>query len=203
MVAHIDILIDDFIGVTQGSPEHCQHAHGCILHAIDKVFAQSGPNTPNQIETVSKKKMLKGDGGWNQHKEILGWMLNMCQGTMELTDWYKEHVLQIFVDLQNKWHFGVKKWQHIIGELHFMGAAIPGCVGLSGAMQLGLSYIKKHLICITSYLHDHHLSDFKMLTQNFATQPNAHLAEVMPDYLFTIGSINTAKSGMGRVLFTG
>ena len=34
-IAHVDVFIDDFIGLTQGSPSLCQHVCNCILHAIN------------------------------------------------------------------------------------------------------------------------------------------------------------------------
>ena len=65
-IAHADVFVDDFIGLTQGSPTLCQHIHCCILHADNRVFTQATAGTPNQKETISKKKMLKGDEGWTQ-----------------------------------------------------------------------------------------------------------------------------------------
>ena len=65
-LAHVDVFIDDFIGLAQGSPSLCQHIGCCILHAVNRVFAPATTDTPNQKETVSEKKMLKGDGSWMQ-----------------------------------------------------------------------------------------------------------------------------------------
>ena len=82
----------------------------CIMHSIDQIFTQPDERTPNRKEAVSKKKTNKGDGGWNQRKEILGWILDTHKGTMELTEWKKERVIQIFNELWDKKHIGVKKW---------------------------------------------------------------------------------------------
>ena len=30
-IAHVDVFVDDFIGLAQGSPLLCQHVHHCIL----------------------------------------------------------------------------------------------------------------------------------------------------------------------------
>jgi hypothetical protein len=57
----------------------------------------------------------------------------------------------------------MKKWQCVLGELRFMGAAIPGAAGLFGPMQLvGLKHADQHRVRITPYLYVH-LSDFKVL----------------------------------------
>ena len=55
------------------------------MHSIDEIFAQPDERTPNRKEAVAKKKLNKGDGGWSQWKEILGWILDTSKGTMELT----------------------------------------------------------------------------------------------------------------------
>ena len=56
------------------------------MHSINKIFAQPDERTPNRKEAVSEKKLNKGDGGWSQWKEILGWILDTSKGTMELTE---------------------------------------------------------------------------------------------------------------------
>ena len=81
---HVDVFIDDFIGLAQGSQHWCWNIQHCIMHAVDQVFAQQDSDTAQQKETISEKRLGKGDGGWNQHKEILGWLLDSSQGTLEL-----------------------------------------------------------------------------------------------------------------------
>jgi hypothetical protein len=154
---------------------------------------------PNRKEAVSEKKIAKGDGGWCQRKEILGWMINTCSGTMELTNRRKERVQQIFEDLRGKKRVSVKKWQRVLGKLRFMGAAIPGSAGLFRVMQLGLKHADQHQVQITPYLWDH-LTDFKMLAASVSGRPT-RLAKVVPDYPSVIGAVDSAKPGMGGVLF--
>ena len=66
-------------------------------------------------------------------------MLDSAQGTLELTDHHKARVLAIFKDLHDKKRISIKAWQWILGELWFMGAAIPGSAGLFGTLQRGTS----------------------------------------------------------------
>ena len=56
------------------------------MHSIDEIFAQPDERTPNRKEAVSEKKLNKGNRGWSQRKEILGWILYTSKGTMELTE---------------------------------------------------------------------------------------------------------------------
>ena len=135
------------------------------MHSINEIFAEPNKRTPNRKEAVSKKKMNKGDGGWSQWKEILGWILDMHSGTMELTERKKKHIMQIFDELGDKKRIGMKKWHRVLGELRFMGAAIPSAASLFGVVQLSLTHSEKNRVHITPYLCDH-LTDFEMLSHS-------------------------------------
>ena len=65
-VAHVDVFVDDFIGVTQGSQRRCNNARRCIMHAVDRVFARPYAEAAHWKEAISEKKLNKGDGGWCQ-----------------------------------------------------------------------------------------------------------------------------------------
>ena len=82
-------------------------------------------------------------------------------------DWQKSRILAIFEDLHHKGRVGIKKWQRLLGELRFMGPAIPGASGLFGALQLGLSHADKHWVWITPHLWAH-LMDFQALAHSIA-----------------------------------
>ena len=70
------------------------------MHAIDKVFAWRDTDTMHQKEVISEKKLGKGDGGWNQRKEILGRVLDSEHKTLELTEWRAKWIIDIFEDLR-------------------------------------------------------------------------------------------------------
>jgi hypothetical protein len=198
-VAHVDVFVDDFIGIAQGSQRRCRNTRCCIMHAVDRVFARPDEDHPNRKEAISEKKLNKGDGGWSQRKEVLGWILDAGKGTLELTDRRKIRIATIFEDLRHKRRVSIKKWQRVLGELRFMGPAIPGSAGLFGAMHLGLKLADAHRVRITPYLRDH-LSDFECLTLSIADRPT-RIAEIVPDYPSVIGAVDAAKVGMGGVLF--
>ena len=162
-IRHVDVFVDDFIGIAQGSRHRCTNMRCCIMHAVDKVFSQWDLVTLHHKEAISEKKLLKGEGRWSQWKEILGWILDTSQGTLELTNCRKDCILVIFEDLHHKRCIGIKKWQQLLGELQFMGPAIPRASSLFGALQLGLSHADQPHVWITPHLRAH-LMDFEALT---------------------------------------
>ena len=79
-------------------PKH----HQCIIHAVDWILLQPDATTVQHKEAISKKKLLKkGEGGWSQQKEILGWIWDTGQGTLELTKWCSNWILDIFEELHH------------------------------------------------------------------------------------------------------
>ena len=70
------------------------------MHAVDKVFAQRDADTMHRKEAILEKKLGKGDGGWNQQKEILGWVLDSEHKMLELTEWRAKRIVDIFEDLR-------------------------------------------------------------------------------------------------------
>ena len=85
-IAHVDVFVDNFIGIAQGSRHWCKNVRRCIMHAVDDVFSQPDLMTAQRKEAISKKKLLRSEGGWSQCKEILGWILDTSWGTLELMD---------------------------------------------------------------------------------------------------------------------
>ena len=74
-------------------------------------------STDTGRETVSVKKLKKGDGTWDTRKVILGWLIDTLRGTIELPNHKKERLLAIFDDLRGRKRISVKEWQKILGEL--------------------------------------------------------------------------------------
>ena len=69
------------------------------MHAMDEVFAQRDADTMHQKEAILEKKLVKGDGGWNQRKEVLGRILDSERMMLELTDRHAKRIIDIFEDL--------------------------------------------------------------------------------------------------------
>ena len=82
------------------------------MHAVDQILLQLDVTTAQCKEAISEKKLHKGEGGWSQHKVILGWMLDTSShGTLKLTEHHSKQILNIFKELHHKNRVGLKKWQ--------------------------------------------------------------------------------------------
>ena len=63
---YVDVFINNFIGLGQGSQSWCQNIQCCIMQAINQVLAQQDAVMAQQKEAISEKKLDKGDSGWSQ-----------------------------------------------------------------------------------------------------------------------------------------
>ena len=194
----IDVFVDDFIGIAQGSRRQIRNLRRTILHAIDDVFDKPLPGE-SRNEAASVKKLLQGDGSWATRKLILGWILDTVLGTIELPEHRKDRLREIFASLRGATRISVKNWQKVIGKLRFMGIGIQGSAGLFGALQLGLRHSDKNQVRITKHIRAH-LDDFERLAQDLCSRPT-RLAEFIDEDPTVLQAVDAAKPGFGGVLF--
>ena len=198
-IRHVDVFVDDFIGVAQGSRKQVRNLRRNVLHAIDMVLDQPLPGETLRNEAASIKKLLQGDGSWNTRKLILGWIIDTLRGTLELPPHRIQRLHDIFESLRGKRRMSVRKWQKIIGELRFMAIGIPGSAGLFGALQLGLTESGDGRVKITKHIRAH-LDDFERLAHDLCSRPT-RIAEVVPEEPSVIRADDAAIMGMGGVIF--
>ena len=73
----VDVFVDDFIGVAQGTPRQLNHVRRVLMTAINNVFRPLHPDDPtHRTEPISVKKLQTGDASWLTCKKILGWIIN-------------------------------------------------------------------------------------------------------------------------------
>ncbi len=149
-----------------------------LLHAIDGMIAQPEISPGVVKEPVSLKKLKKGDGSWNSRKVILGWVIDFVRQTLELPPHRKHTLAAIFTELAGLKRIARKRWQQIIGQLRFVSQAIPGCVGLFGALQVALNKATSGRVRINTSLR-HHLTTFASLAASLCHRPT-HLVELAP-----------------------
>jgi hypothetical protein len=80
-----DVYVYDFIGVVQGNLKRRQRVKRALLHALDKVVRGVDElDSPHCQEPASLKKLLKGDATWATRNDVLGWVLDTIEKTLEL-----------------------------------------------------------------------------------------------------------------------
>jgi hypothetical protein len=198
-VASVDVYVDDFLAIAQGSARDLRTARRHLLHAIDDVFSPLADTDEFGNEPISVKKLRKGDASWHTLKIVLGWLVDTVRQTISLPPHRSERLLTLFQELRGRKRVSIKRWQCFLGELRSMVLAIPGGKGLFSTLQRGFKYTDKHRIRISPPIRDH-LDDFDQLAQSVASRPT-RLAEIIPDIPTFIGSCDASRRGMGGVWF--
>ena len=198
-LAYVDVFVDDFMQLVQGSRRRRKVARRILMHTIDELIEGTSPDHPMRKEPLSVSKLQKGDGSWTTRKVLLGWILDTLNQTLELPPHRMERIKAIFDALRGQRRVSVKKWQKVLGELRFVSVGIPGSAGLFSALQLGLQHADQHRIRVTRHVRNH-LDEFESLVLDLGARPT-RLGEIVPDLPRVMGATDASKLGMGGVFF--
>lgn len=195
---YCDVYVDDFCNLVQGNPRRRTIVRRTIMHHIDKVFPPLHPlpEGPHK-EPISIKKLKQGDGYWSTRKVLLGWEIDTIAQTINLPAHRLDRLKEIFDSLRHKSRTTIKAWRKILGELRSMVLAIPGGKGLFSALQHGLQVATNHRIRINNSIRQF-LTDMEWLAYDLHNRPT-RLAEIVPDQLSAIGTVDAAGPGMGGI----
>jgi hypothetical protein len=92
-LAAIDVFVDDFIGLCQGTNPTRHSVRRVLMHSLDEIFRPLHPaDNPHRKEPASDKKLRQGDGHWETRKLVLGWIIDTIQMTIELPPHRRERL---------------------------------------------------------------------------------------------------------------
>ena len=198
-ISLLEVFVDDFIALTDNtSREHLTQLSRAMLHGIHTVFPPPS-FTGHHIggDPISEKKLKKLEGMWEQVKEVLGWMLDDANYTIELPAAKVAKIVATLKKLGRQRTIRVLDFQKIAGTLHHASMGIPGGRGLFTAIWATLNSQKKGYIKVTANLKEV-FRDFKWLCLQIANHPInvAQLVARLPD---THGYTDACKHGAGGV----
>ena len=196
--------VDDFIALLQGGAQEQRNTMRVLLSTLDDIFRPVIPSDdPSRQEPASQKKLRKGDASWSTRKVVLGWVIDIVAGTLELPPHRQERLRAILADIcPSQKRASVKKWHRLLGELRSMTLAIPGSRGLFSVLQEALKYDQHGKPCrvrLTRAVHQF-LADFRRLADNLESRPT-RIAEIFPRTPSVLGATDASGRGMGGIAF--
>lgn len=199
-LAYVDVFVDDFLGLAQGSRRQRNRVRRALLQSFDLVFRPLEAGEGARSEPVSIKKLLKGDAAWATSKVLLGWLVDSIRGTIELPSHRWERLQTLITEYQDRRRASLKEWQKLLGELRSMTVALPGSAGLFTHMQAALVKAGQgHRVRLTKSVHDE-LEDWAWIVATLGQRPTS-IAEVVKKQPSYGGDCDAAKAGMGGVCF--
>jgi len=177
----VDVYVDDFIGVAQGSTTRLQRLRRILLDTLDDVFRPNDPlDSKYRKEPASVKKLRKGDATWATVKMVLGWIIDTDRMLLYLPPHRLERLNEILNSIPpTRKRVPLRDWHKILGELRSMSVALPGSRGLFSLLQEAFRHKDKHSrIRLSPAVHSV-LDDFRWLARALAERPT-RLQELVP-----------------------
>lgn len=207
-LSYVDVFVDDFIGLAQQYHPNVVNSNArrvrrIMMHAIDSVIRPLEPgDNPFRKEPVSLKKLRQGDCSWGTIKEVLGWVIDTVNMTIQLPQRRLERLAEILNSIPtSQKRTSVKKWHKVLGELRSMSIALPGARNLFSTMQNALGSKKGGRVALDKGVH-HALEDFRWMFENIKTRPT-NIAELVPLLPSAEGHHDASGKGAGGIWFPG
>jgi hypothetical protein len=203
-----EVYVDDYCALLQSSdPDIIRHHSRALLHAIHQVFPPPSATGHAGEEPISLKKLVtEGEGVWDARKEILGWIFDGIQRTMELPERKVESLRTTVQLLLRQRRMPLSDYESFLGKCQHACLAIPGGKALLAPMYRILhaarSNNQQHITIHPRSPQALALTDLRTMFKIIGSRPTycAQLAPADPDY---IGHCDACKYGCGGVWFSG
>ena len=193
----LEVFVDDFIGATNTkSTQRLLHISRAMLHGIHSIFPPPSLTSHEGGDPISEKKLNQGDGTWATTKEILGWIINGEDNTIQLPTKKSQEICTLIKQMITQKRSSLNKYQKLAGKLQHASYGLPGGKGLFSPIQQAMAKnpsfinITKDLITV--------LTDWKRIIKHMAKNPSSVLQLVTsyPDY---IGYSDSCKQGVAVI----
>ena len=196
-LAYIDVFVDDFLALRQGTPAQLRQARRHVFHSLDLLFRPNDAHDRHRKTPNSIKKLRLGDADWTTQKKLLGWVVDSVRCLISLPP-ERHHKIRALLDAipRSARRCTLLKWQILCGNLRSIAPMLPGGLGLFSCLYVPLKG-SRNRIALTSAIHDE-LDDWRMLLASLAARPT-HIREIIPDYPTWTGAHDASGKGMGGV----
>ena len=200
----LEVFVDDFIQLAQtNDPEVLLHCSRAILHGIHSVFPPPAITGHSGEEPISIKKLKEGEGLWEIRKEILGWIFDGANRTIELTEKKQEAIQKELKDvLRIKNGVGFKRIQKLVGKLRHASIGIPAGKYLFGPIIFLMGMEPRQVIWNRCPAARRAFQDWKELLKEAAKEPT-HVEELVAGPADYKGTLDASGGGAGGVWVSG
>ena len=123
-----EVYVDDYIGLLQSQHEDIiQHHSRALLHAMHQIFPPPAATGRDGEDPISHKKLITdGEGVWDTRKEILGWIFDRINRTMELPDTKAQALRDTIHAALRTGKMELKACESLLGKCQHACTGIPG-----------------------------------------------------------------------------
>lgn len=193
----IEVYVDDFITVTNNrEPNHLRKLARSMLHGIHSIFPPPTVTGHSGENPVSIKKLKQLEGSFSTTKEILGWLFNGQNFTIQLPEDKAEKIIDTLQQLTKQSAATLNQLEKIQGKLVHASLGIPGGRGLLSPLYRTVA-LQKPTTKISKNLQQC-FKDWKTLIKIMTERPTSVL-ELIPKDPNYIGYVDSSKHAVGGV----
>ena len=197
----VEVFVDDFIAATNNSTEdHLRHFSRAMLTGVHSIFPPPHVSGHSGEDPVSQKKLRQGEGTWEVTKEILGWIVDGAQFTIQLPPEKCHKIVRLIKKLTKQNYTSLRRFQELAGKLQHASFGIPGGKGLFSPIYRALQGTPAS-IQITPALREA-LRDWRTFVQALATRPTP-VQLLVPAHPQILQYTDACKWGAGGVILPG
>ena len=203
-----EVYVDDYIGLLHTKdPDVIRHHSRALLHAIHQIFPPPAATGHAGEEPISLKKLvIDGEGIWDTRKEILGWIFDGLDRTMQLPAKKVASLRETIKTTMRSGHIDTKEFESFIGKCQHACLGIPGGTALLPPLYKALHSAKRsYNIQVQIHKHStqyHALRDLQTMFKVLGKEPIqcSQLVPGTPDY---IGYCDACNYGAGGIWLSG
>ena len=197
----MEVFVNDFIAVTNDrSQEHLFKFSNAILYGIHLVFPPPEVSGHQGEDPILQKKMHQGDGSWDTIKEILGWIVDGANFTIQLPPSKCEKITMQIKSIRKMKVCPLQKYQELSSKLQHASFAIPGGKGLLSPIYRALAGTPP-FITITDILKQT-LLDWRAVVKHLAKTPT-HVSILVPQHPNFLQYTDACWLGAGGIICPG
>ena len=196
-----EVFVDDFIGATNNiHPDHLRHFSRAMLYGVHSIFPPPAITGHQGEDPISQKKLDQGEGTWSFAKEILGWLVDGANFTIQLMPDKCQKLEKLIRDVIKCRQVPLGTFQELAGKLQHASFAIPGGKGLFSPIHRAMAGLKP-FIKITPDVKQT-LIDWTTVVRHLASCPTP-VRLLVSDYPNLIQYTDACKLGAGGVVVPG
>lgn len=200
----LNVYIDDYcLGVVE-SPDGTllKRVSRAALHTIHAMFPP--PEALGHIggkDSISQRKLEKGDARWDVEKEILGFLLNGRDRTIRLPQAKADAIAKELNTTLRRRRVPLKRFQKIVGKLRHAATILPAAKGLFTPINNALKGNVPWIGLGKGSDVRRNLRDLGQLVASLALRPT-HVAEIVESSPEFVGHCDACATGAGGVWFS-
>ena len=196
-----EVFVDDFIGMTNDlSPKNMLHLSRSMLHGIHSVFPPPEVTGHTGGDSISEKKIAKGEGTWDGIKEILGWLFDGNAFTLQLPPEKCDKIVIQINSILKKKRVSLNTYQKLAGKLQHASFGIPGGPSLFSPIQRAMLRDPEFINLSNDLTHA--LVDWRYIIKFLKKHPTS-VRQLVQDYPNFIAYTDACKLGCGGIWTSG